>query len=279
MKQKLKLLLLFGLLISTLISVLVLWQESNKKLTVAFLDIGQGDAIFIESPSGAQVLIDGGSGRSVLRELGSVMPFYDKSIDVVLATHPDADHIGGLPDVFENYNVALFLESGVESNTDMYKTLKAQVGKEGAKVIEARRGMVLDLGGGVRLEILFPIFDPSDLLTNTASIVARLVYGENEFLLTGDSPKEIENYLITLSDIESDVLKVGHHGSKTSTSPDFVTIVSPKYAVISAGKDNRYGHPAPEVIEILQKSGTQILGTYDLGTIIFESDGVDLEIK
>lgn len=224
-------------------------------------------------------MIDAGPGKSVLRELGSVMTFYDKSIDVVVATHPDADHIGGIPDVLENYKVDLFMEPGVESNTDLYKTMEELVSKKGINKIEARRGMILDLGAGAMLEILFPIFDPSDLLTNTASIVARLTYGESEFLLTGDSPSSIENYLITLGDMESDVLKVGHHGSKTSTSPDFVEIVSPQYAVISVGKDNRYGHPTQEVLETLEKENIKIFRTDLDGRIIFESDGVELKIK
>lgn len=279
MKQKLKLIFLFFLFLLTILLSFILWKESNKKLVVSFLDIGQGDSILIESPSGVQVLIDAGPGKSVLRELGSVMTFYDKSIDVVVATHPDADHIGGIPDVLENYKVDLFMEPGVESNTDLYKTMEELVSKKGINKIEARRGMILDLGAGAMLEILFPIFDPSDLLTNTASIVARLTYGESEFLLTGDSPSSIENYLITLGDMESDVLKVGHHGSKTSTSPDFVEIVSPQYAVISVGKDNRYGHPTQEVLETLEKENIKIFRTDLDGRIIFESDGVELKIK
>lgn len=273
------------LLFAALFSLYVAFKEDKGgTLTVAFLDIGQGDAIFIESPSGNQMLIDGGGGKAVLRELSKVMPFYDRSIDAVLATHPDQDHIGGLPHVFEKYQIGLFMEPGVSADTSTYKELGAQVEREkvqvGTEKILARRGMVVDLGEGATLQILFPDRDPSGMETNTASIVARLIYGEHEFLLTGDSPLSIENYLVSIQGetLESDVLKAGHHGSKTSTGAAFLAAVSPKYVVISAGKDNRYGHPAPEVLETISKFGAKILRTDYSGRIIFKSDGVDLRI-
>ncbi len=286
MKQKLKLLLLLFLFVLTFLSLFILWKESNRKLKVAFLNIGQGDSIFIESPTGNQMIIDGGPGRSVLRELGSVMPFYDKSIDVVLATHPDADHVGGLNDVLENFKTDLFMEPGVEADTNIYTELKNKVEQKKIKTIEARRGMVLDLGGGAFLEILFPITDPRGMETNDASIVARLVYGESTFLFTGDAPFKTENGLLFLNpktdiygSIDSDVLKVGHHGSKNSTSVEFVKAVSPEYAVISVGADNRYGHPTEQVLDILKKENIKTFRTDLDGRVIFESDGVNLKQK
>ncbi len=278
--------------IASLLAYISLTSGNKQKLTVAFLNIGQGDAIFIDSPSGNQILIDGGPSRSVLRELGKVMPFYDKSIDVVIATHPDSDHISGLNDVLDKFKVDLFIEPGVEGDTGTYAELKNRVIAENAKTIEARRGMIIDLGDGAVLQILYPTLNPDGMETNTASIVARLVYGESEFLLTGDSPENIEKYLVNLESkamlssvkpyeslLDSDVLKAGHHGSKTSTSEEFVSAVSPKYAVISSGKDNRYGHPHKEVLDSLTKFGSQILRTDEVGRIVFESDGVNLRIK
>ncbi len=293
MSSKLKIRLLVSILfiLAILISLFVFLDLRNNRglLTVAFLDVGQGDAIFIESPSGNQVLVDGGVGRGVLREISKVMKFYDRSLDVVVATHPDADHVGGLVDILENYEVDLFLEPGVESDTDIYESLKTQVGKleSGGKIkkILARAGMQINLGGGAFLEILFPEKDVSGWETNTASIVARLVYGENEFLLTGDSPSAIENYLVNkyrsqgLSlGLESDVLKLGHHGSRTSSSDNFVRAVNPEYAVVSSGKDNRYGHPHQEVLALLEKLNIKTLRTDTSGSIIFKSDGVNLKI-
>ncbi len=285
-KSKLKLGLLVILVLTCLFSAyLVTKEDRGRVLTVAFLDIGQGDAIFIEAPTGNQLLIDGGPGKSILRELSKVMPFYDRSIDVLVASHPDADHIGGLNDVLRRYKIDLFMEPGVEGETTIYKELNSRLERLKIKKLEARRGMVVDLGEGTILQILFPATDPSGMETNTASIVARLVYGEHEFLLTGDSPENIEEYLVSLEcpkcplTLEADVLKAGHHGSKTSTSDIFVQAVSPDFAIISAGKDNRYGHPHPEVIDTLTKHKTKILRTDEQGRIIFESDGLNLRIK
>jgi competence protein ComEC len=209
------------------------------------------------------------------------MPWYDRSIDVVMESHPDADHIGGLPDVFANYKVGVFMEPGVHSSTTVDNEVEKDVIKEPTKEILARRGMVVDLGGGARLEILFPDQDVSGWETNNASIVARLVYGENEFLLTGDSPTKIEDYLMGLDikSLESDVLKAGHHGSRTSTSLPFLAAVNPQYAVISAGKDNKYGHPHQEVLDNLNSYGVKILRTDQSGRIVFQSDGVNLKLK
>ena len=280
---KLRLIILVILFLAAAFSVYALIREGRQILTVAFLDVGQGDAIFIEAPSGNQLLIDGGPDKSVLRELSRVMPFYDRSIDVVMMTHPDSDHVSGLNDVLDKYQVSLFLEPGVTASSSVYRELESRImdyesnGK--IKKILARRGMAVDLGRGVYLEILFPDRDPAGWDTNNASIVTRLVYGENEFLLTGDSPQSIENYLISLGGLESDVLKAGHHGSKTSSSEFFVAAVSPEYAVISVGANNRYGHPNQEVLDILNKFEVKILRTDERGKIMFKSDGTNLEVK
>ena len=250
-------------------------REARGALTVSFLDVGQGDAIFIESPTGRQVLIDGGPNREVLRELARVMPWYDRSIDVVIATHPDADHITGLIDVLQRYHVSLIVESGVSSDTPQAESMLASVADEGAEHLYARRGQIIDIGGGAFIEILFPDRDPSGFETNTASVVMRIVYGETAFMLTGDSPDEIERYLVRLDgeELHADVLKAGHHGSRTSSSLLFVGMVEPTYAVYSRGCDNSYGHPHSEVQETFGRLGVETLDTCDDGTIVFVSDG------
>jgi competence protein ComEC len=290
---KLRLSILVVLLLGAIFSVYAAWcEERGGVLTVAFLDVGQGDAIYIEAPNGNQMLIDAGPSKAVLRELSKVMLFYDRSIDVALATHADQDHVGGLPDVLQKYKVNIFIESGVPGESSSYKETEKIVSDDGIKKILARRGMEVDLGDGVILQILFPVTVFDGMETNKASIVARLVYGENEFLLTGDSPVAIENYLVSLGSqsrtfgtgavqsptLASDVLKAGHHGSKTSTSQTFVSAVSPQYAVISVGKDNKYGHPNQETLDILNNFGAKILRTDQLGRIIFKSDGINLKI-
>jgi len=260
---------------------MVATEDRSGILKVSFLDIGQGDAIFIEAPNGNQVLIDGGSNRAVLKELGKVMPFYDRTIDVVIATHPDKDHIGGLVEVLKNYRTDMVMESGVSSDTGVYQELEKTIADKKLPRILARRGMSLNLGDGVRLNILFPDRDTEGWETNTASIVAKLVYGNNSFLLTGDSPIAIENYLSMIDgqNLKSDVLKAGHHGSRTSTSESFASLVSPQYAVISAGKNNQYGHPHKEVLDILEKIKAVILKTYENGTISFSSDGERVSVE
>ena len=256
-------------------------ETRNGILTVVFLDAGQGDAIFIEAPNGNQVLIDGGPNKSVLRQLSKVMPFYDRSIDIIIATHSDKDHIGGLPDVLQRYTVDFILESGAKNDTGISRAFESAILQNKIKRIFAKRGMAIMLDDDVFLNILFPDRDVSEVESNTASIVAQLVYKNTEFMFTGDSPKTIEEYLVFLDGekLRSEVLKVGHHGSKTSSSESFVGYVSPEYAIISAGADNSYGHPHKEVVEILNQFGSAILNTKDNGAIIFKSDGENIVVK
>ena len=244
-------------------------------LCVVFLDVGQGDAIFIQSPSGRQMLIDSGRDSGVLHQLGEVMSFSDRDVDYVVATHPDADHIGGLSVVLDRFSVGNVIRTENESDTGAWETVERKIEEEGAVVHYARRGQRYDLGSNVYVEILFPDIDASELESNTSSIVARLVYGDTAFMLTGDSPKSIEEYLVLVEgeNLESDVLKVGHHGSRTSTSELFLAEVEPEYAVISAGADNSYGHPHIEVTDALFNFGVTTLSTAENGNIVFWSDG------
>lgn len=275
------LILLFLFSVNLFVWSSVFAKENQSKLIVAFLDVGQGDAIFIQTPSGNQILIDGGADKKVLRELSKIMPFHDRSIDIVMISHPDKDHIGGLPSVFENYDVSAFVEPGVGADTEIYSVLKNLVKEENSKIIFARSNLVFNLDENIFLEILFPDRDISGMDTNDSSIVARLVYGDNSFLFTGDSPRKIEEYLVSLEDekLDSDVLKVGHHGSKTSSSKSFIGFVSPEYAVISVGLDNKYGHPNKEVLDLLNEFGVKTLKTSESGTIIFETDGELLNLQ
>lgn len=255
--------------------------ETRDGLTVAFLDIGQGDATFIQTENGNQILIDGGPNRKVLSELSKVMPFYDRSIDAVIATHPDSDHIGGIPDVLNKYEVDFFIEPGAESTNAVSKELEKIVEEKKIKKVLARRGMKLILSENAYLLILFPDRDVSRIDTNDASIVVKLIYGNTSFLFTGDSPQKIEKYLTSIDkeNLDVDVLKAGHHGSDTSSSESFIGYTAPEYAIISVGKNNKYGHPHREVLERLNKFGVKIIRTDIEGTIRLKSDGEKLEIK
>lgn len=252
-------------------------------LSVAFLNVGQGDAIFIESPTGTQVLIDGGKDRSVLRELPKVMGVFDRSIDMIIATHPDADHIGGLPDVFERYAVKNLLLSGrLAESGYANRFAESAENEKNLSFLEAKPGMRVHLGGGVYLDVLHPSGAIEKMReTNDASVIVRVVYGNTAFMLTGDASAWVEDMLASEhgSQLASTVLKAGHHGSKTSTSPLFLEVVQPETVVISAGKGNSYGHPHTVVLENIHKSGAEVVSTAEEGTLVFRSNGVEVTRK
>ena len=247
-------------------------------LTISFLDVGQGDAIYIEAPNGAQIVIDGGiANGKLLSELGALMPYFDRTIDAIVVTNPDADHYAGFLGLLPRYRVGLLLEPGARADSATYASFEEKIEKENVPKTIARRGMkvMLDREAGVYLSILFPDRDVSNWLANDASIVAKLVYGSTTVMLQGDATEKIEKYLLTLGaeNLDADILKVGHHGSKTSTAPEYVGAVSPDFAVISNGKDNRYGHPHKETLDTLAKSNVPALRTDIEGRITFVSDG------
>ena len=284
MKKLYREIILLTLVLSNiLVWVAVYETRPSDILKVYFLDVGQGDAIFIESPRGARVLVDAGKNRKVVSELGKILPFSDKRIDVVIATHPDADHIGGLPEVVSRFDVEMFLDPGAVSTSAVYKELIKRLDEKEINKVLAKRGMVLNFGDGAKLIILYPRAgeDISLLDPNDASIVAKLIYGEHSFLLTGDAGLRTENILLGLhgNNLQSVVLKAGHHGSRTSSSLSFVEVVAPLYTVISAGKNNSYGHPHQSVLDNLALVGSQILNTFDEGVVRFETNGEILKVK
>lgn len=264
------------------ISALIIWflvlYPRPHHLTVSFLDVGQGDAIFIESPTGTQVLIDGGRDRSVLRELGKKMNPLDRTIDVMIATHPDSDHIGGLPHVLERYKVSEYVSTTALGTTETAQMLEAFKEREkGLETHYAQRGQRISIGGGAYVLVLFPDRDVRDVESNTGSVVLMVVYGDTSVLLSGDSPTAIEDWLVALDGpvLQSEVLKAGHHGSRTSTSEAWLSTVAPTYVVISAGEHNSYGHPHDEVVTAVTNTHAELVYTYPKA-VTFASDGVRL---
>jgi competence protein ComEC len=248
------------------------------ELRVSVLNIGQGDSILIESPTGIRVLVDGGPSSVVLGKLQSELGLLDRSIDMLVETHPDKDHIGGLPSVFKRYRISYFMEPVIPNDTAATAAvLRAAQDEPGLTHVTARRGMRLDLGGGAYADVLYPDRDPAKLDTNNGSVVLHVVYGSTSFMLTGDLPSEQEDWLITLDgkdgNLASDVLKAGHHGSKYSTDDAWLAAVHPSVVAISAGKDNPYGHPNPETMARIRNEGATIYSTVDSGTLHFISDG------
>ena len=279
--QRKSVFLILGILIVFNVYVWTVVYELTRPqfLEVVFFDIGQGDAIFIETPEGHQILIDGGPTSAILEKLGQEMPFWDRTIDLVVLTHPEHDHIAGLIEVLKRYDVDCVLWTGVVRDTGEYKEWKRLLKEEDAEVKIATLGQKI-----VTPEAYFDILHPFEDLegkeaknTNNSSIALRLVFGENSFIFTGDLYKSIERQITDRGlYISSDVLKVGHHGSKTSTREEFLEKVNPKIAVISVGKDNRYGHPHPEVLEVLDKYGITVLRTDRDGDIKIISDGSEI---
>lgn len=277
-----------GIIVAGLILVLILVQlalvSSTDEFTVSFLDVGQGDAALIETPSGVQVLVDGGRFRSVDRPLSEELPFYDRSIDVVIATHADSDHIGGLVSVLKDYKVNHIILPEKGSDTSAYRTLQEVVKEgqaEGATVQHVSRGDVVTLDNQAYIQILFPASEHAPQETNASSLIFKLVYGETSWLFTGDSPQAIEEFITTqlAEGLDIDVLKVGHHGSDTSSGQAFLAAASPAFAVISAGAENPYGHPANAVLGRLVSLGVETLCTCDLGTVTLVSDGREVRQK
>jgi competence protein ComEC len=285
MKKKALILILSLILFTYAFSYQKFLTGSGNVLTISFLDVGQGDAIYIRAPNGNDVLVDGGPDDTVLGELRTIMPRFDQDIDLMIATHPDKDHIAGLSTVFESYDVRNFLRSEVSSGTSFDISLHDHAEREsGLRTIIARRGQryILDKKQGVYLDILFPDQNTSKFKeTNDASIVARLVYGKTAFLLTGDSPISVEQFLARndKNGLRASVLKLGHHGSNTSTSNEYLDQVQPVFAIVSAGKNNTYHHPHPAVVSRVSDKGVTILSTIELGTITLESNGQTVQRK
>ena len=267
------------LLASAFVWYAVYLETPSRFLTVAVLNVGQGDAIYIESPTGNEVLIDGGPPRAVLGELRSVMPFYDRTIDTLIVSNPDKDHIAGFVDILRSYRVKRIIVPGTHSSSSIYAELENIVKEKNIERIIAKRGMRLSLGGGAVLDILFPDRDVSGLSTNNGSIIARLAYGSTSAMFVGDAPSAVEEYVTLIDNVDSDILKVGHHGSRTSVSEEFIAEVTPAYAVISAGLNNSYGHPHKETIDQLQKFSIPYFVTADDGRVIFTTDGKVIQEK
>ena len=265
---------------------IILWsvvfhENRNGLLTFAVLNIGQGDSLFIESPTGTQVIVDGGPDKNLMREISTIMPWYDRHIDMLVVTNPDKDHYEGFIPLLDKYKVDVVLESGTQSMTPTYAFLEKKIKDKNIPEILARRGQIIDLGGGAYLEILFPDRDVSTLSSNDGSIVMHLIYGDTSVALQGDSTERIEHYLVGLDEerLQSTILKTGHHGSKTSSSEEYVKAVNPRFTLISAGLNNKYGHPAQETLDTMQKLKIPTLVTCNMGRIVFHSDGKNFTLE
>jgi competence protein ComEC len=270
-------------------------RKSFKSFEVTVLDVGQGDAIFVQFPDGKNILIDGGNktfnfdpGQRVIE------PFLRKKgvnkINAVLVTHPHNDHIGGIPYILENFEVGAVIDNGLNYGSEIYRRYLDVINRKGIRHIVVRAGNKIELSKDARIYVLHPTepFVKGDNdedrygaghKVNNSSVVIKIQYGGNSFLFMGDAEKEAEDSMMKIYDtfLKSDWVKVGHHGSETSSSSGFVLKVKPTWAVISVGKYNKYNHPSDIVLRRYNLIGSRIHRTDEEGAGVFRSDGKNIE--
>jgi competence protein ComEC len=254
----------------------------DRDVHVSFLDVGEGDAILIQASRGQTILVDGGPGPSaVTTALGRRMPFWSRSLDLVVLTHPNDDHLVGLVEVLRRYQVAEVLDSGLADRGASYAEWLKTIEEKGIRRRVAEAGQSVDLSDGARLEVLAPsqrLVSAANADANNSSVILRLVVGEVAFLLTGDVEAPGEQDLLRRKvDLASLVLKAPHHGSRLSLDPAFLRAVNPAVAVISVGANNRNGHPSAETLDRLKD--VTVYRTDQRGTIEIVTDGKTYEIK
>jgi competence protein ComEC len=270
----------------TAVGALLVWLAvlslPDGRLHVAFLDVGQGDAILITTPAGRQILIDGGPTATDLTwRLGQEMPFWDRSLDMVVSTHPDADHLAGLLPLLDRYQVEQTLVTDLAGDSSLYREWETQLAEAQLTPTIAQAGMQFFLDSGVITTIISPgpatasIDEP-----NNHSIVLHLRLGRISFLLPGDIEEPVErNLVLSHTPLAATVLKSPHHGSKTSSTEMFLDEVNPQVVVISVGEDNQFGHPSPEVLDRYAERGSSVFRTDEHGTIEFSTDGQRLWVQ
>jgi competence protein ComEC len=242
---------------------------------VHFIDVGQGDAILIQLSSGKNILIDAGTTST------PVIAYLNKSnikrLDGVIATHPHSDHIGGMADIIKSFDVGSFYMPRVTHTTKTFENMIDAVKDKGLKATEATAGVNIDVGQGFNAYFVAPNSSTYDNLNNYSAVL-KLEHGKTAFLFTGDAEDVSESEMLR-HNLQANLLKVGHHGSDTSTTASFLNVVQPQFAVICVGSDNTYGHPTPEVLARLQATGAKIYRTDEQGTIIATSNGNTISLN
>jgi len=252
---------------------------NKNNLIVHYIDVGQADSILIQV-NNKNLLIDGGNkddGEKIIKYLKAQGV---TRLDYVIATHPHEDHIGGMASIIKKFELTKFYAPKKLTNTATFENMVLALKNKKLKINEAKPGDSLNLGKNVTCQILAPNSSDYGDNLNNYSVVVKLTYGNTKFLFTGDAQKQSEKELLAKGyDLASDVLKVGHHGSSSSSTKEFLDKVQPKIAVISCGKNNDYGHPHKEILDELKKRKIKVYRTDTAGTIVFESDGKNINKK
>lgn len=254
------------------------FQVSNHNLRFHFIDVGQGDSSLIITPKGNTILIDAGDEAHAKKVVSYIREQGIEKLDLVIATHPDADHIGGMDKVIKNFDIDVFAMPDVSAKTNQYKQIQRELKAKKMRATRLYQGDEVQIDDDIDFEILSPVKGKKYDDTNEYSIVAKIVYKDTSFILMGDATIENEVDIINnVPDIDIDVLKLGHHGSSTSSSDYFITKTSPNIAIISCGKNNKYGHPHQEVMRVLKKHGVTPYRTDEMGDIVITSDGKEIK--
>lgn len=250
--------------------------HTEGKLAVSFIDVDQGDSTFIEFPGGKTMLIDAGEASEAEEVLSYIKERGHKTVDYVVCTHPHSDHIGGMKKVIESLDIGAVYMPKVSHTSKTFENLLLSIREKGLTIQSAKAGVSLEPEADVTITFLAPVGEQYQEL-NDYSAVMHLAYGETSFLFTGDAETVSEkDILINSGNLDADVLKVGHHGSSTSSHQNFLDAVSPRYAVISCGEGNSYGHPHDEVLNRLENMQTKLYRTDQNGTVMAVSDGQNL---
>lgn len=259
--------------------------RGTDTLTVTFVDVGQGDGIVIKTPNNKIFVIDGGANKVIEKTVARKASLLTKRVHALLATHPDADHITGLVPILKDFDVKMIIESPSKGKSGVFDYIEKEIADEvnvGAGAYIGNLGDVLDFGDGVTFTVVSPQTEMwRGEETNDESVTGVLSYGDYTFLLTGDLPSTREGAVVTSGLVPRNitVLKAGHHGSKYSSGDIFLNYLKPTYSIISAGKNNRYGHPNPEAVSRLEKNSKVIMSTIDRGSITFVTDGRNISIE
>ncbi len=270
------------IIISTIILLLhnVYRSYNIDSLLIQVLDVGQGDAIVIRTTDDKYILIDGGPGEVVLEQLGKVLPFWQKTFDLVIATHGDSDHISGLVEVMNRYEVKVFIYNGEDKNTEVFDELMRRADIHNVRVETARSDMDIQIGCCLSFDVLWPNISYSpELSSNDLSVGLIASYGNFDMYFAGDLSSNYEEEMLKNLPKHVEVMKLSHHGSKTSTSLELLDLLTPEKAIISVGKGNTYGHPSKNIIDSLSSRGVVIHRTDEEGIVSILTYGNTYEVN
>ncbi len=268
------------LLIIFITLIIYIVFESDDQVKIVFFDVGQGDSILIIINKNFQLLVDGGPDNAVAQKIGKYIPFYDHTIEMMVLTHPDTDHVTGLVELLDRYEIKHILHSGVRADNAAYGLWLEKIQQLGIKETIARSGQKYQLPDNCFLNVLHPsinYYNQAVANVNSTSVVTEVVINEIELLLTGDITSTEELMIInSFPELKSDILKVAHHGSKYSSADEFIERIDPDISVIQVGLDNKFGHPAERVLKLFAKLGILTLRTDLLGDILLKTDGKEI---